>query len=73
MDADQFREVFRRSPVTRTKLAGFKRNVAIAIGNSGDESLLPSAQRLEQDEDPEIASHGRWAAQRLQACKKDRA
>ena len=58
MDADQFREVFRRSPVKRTKLAGLKRNVAIAIGNSGDESLLPSAEHLEQDQDPMVASHG---------------
>jgi epoxyqueuosine reductase len=73
LDADQFREVFRRSPVKRTKLIGLKRNVAIAIGNSGDESLLPSAERLEQDEDPGVASHGRWAAQRIRAGKKDRA
>jgi epoxyqueuosine reductase len=65
MDAEKFREVFRRSPVKRTKLGGLKRNVAIAIGNSGDASLLGSAKRLANDEDPIVAEHGQWALQHL--------
>jgi epoxyqueuosine reductase len=73
MDREQFRTAFRRSPVKRTKFNGLKRNVAIAIGNSGDESLLASAERLESDPDPVVATHGHWAAERLRRMmgKKD--
>ena len=31
-----FRERFRQSPIRRAKYSGFLRNVAIAMGNSGD-------------------------------------
>ncbi|HEY3928775.1 MAG TPA: tRNA epoxyqueuosine(34) reductase QueG [Candidatus Koribacter sp.] len=65
MDVGRFREAFRHSPVKRTKLRGLKRNVAIAIGNSGDSSLLAQAERLAHDEDPMVAEHGRWAVERL--------
>ncbi|MGH9585297.1 MAG: tRNA epoxyqueuosine(34) reductase QueG, partial [Bryobacteraceae bacterium] len=33
LSEDEFRELFRRSPVWRAKYAGFLRNVAIALGN----------------------------------------
>jgi epoxyqueuosine reductase len=65
MDQEEFRQVFRRSPLQRAKFSGIKRNVAVAIGNSGDESLLPSAKHLERDPDPTVASHGHWAVERL--------
>ncbi len=65
MDAEEFRRVFRNSPVKRTKLSGLKRNVAIAIGNSGDPSLLPQAEKLAADPDPNVAEHGRRAVGRL--------
>jgi len=50
-------------------LRGLKRNVAIAIANSGDANLLPHAERLAQDEDELVAEHGRWAADRLHALE----
>ena len=65
LQPEEFREVFRRSPIKRTKLNGLKRNVAVAIGNSGDPSLLPSAEHLAADDDPNVAEHGRWAVARL--------
>ena len=65
MDLEGFREVFRHSPVKRAKLSGLKRNVAMAIGNSGDRSLLDAAKLLANDPDPLVAEHGRWAVQRL--------
>jgi epoxyqueuosine reductase len=72
MDIDEFREVFRHSPIKRTKLSGVKRNVAVAIGNSGDRSLLPAAERLASDPDPLVAEHGRWAVQRLRKTSNDK-
>jgi epoxyqueuosine reductase len=65
MDVEKFREVFRKSPVKRTKFSRFKRNVAIAIGNSGDHTLLASAKKLADDDDPIVAEYGRWALKRL--------
>jgi epoxyqueuosine reductase len=39
LQEEEFREVFRHTPVWRTKYEGFLRNVAIAMGNSGRESM----------------------------------
>lgn len=65
MSAEEFRNVFRRSPVRRAKPAGLLRNAVIAIGNSGDRQLLPVLNRLVSDSDPIISEHARWAKDRL--------
>ena len=65
MDIEEFREVFRGSPVKRTKLSGLRRNVVIAMGNSGDSRFLPILQQLCHDEDTVVAEHARWGAERL--------
>ncbi len=62
----EFRELFRGSPIKRTKHGGLRRNVAVAMGNSGDRRFLPALQTLAQDEDAAIAEHARWALRRLQ-------
>jgi epoxyqueuosine reductase len=64
----QFREKFSGSPVKRTGRNRFVRNVAIAIGNSGDASLYPVAQKLAADADPVVAEAGAWAAGRVLGC-----
>jgi epoxyqueuosine reductase len=61
----QFREKFAASPVKRTGRNRFIRNVAIAIGNSGDPALYPVAQKLAADADPVVAEAGAWAAERF--------
>ncbi len=61
----QFREKFSASPVKRTGRNRFIRNVAIAIGNSGDAALYPAAQILAADADPVVAEAGAWAAGRI--------
>jgi epoxyqueuosine reductase len=71
MDVEQFREIFRHSPVKRTTLNGLRRNVAVAIGNSGDHSLLAAAERLATDPDPVVAEHGRWAVEQLKKVPPD--
>ena len=65
LTVEQFREIFRGSPVKRARFNGLRRNVAIAIGNSGNQSFLPILQQLSSDEDIVVASHARWAVQRL--------
>lgn len=63
---EEFREKFRGSPLKRTKRSGLRRNALITIGNSGDRSLMPVAERATHDSDPVIAEVALWAKQRLQ-------
>jgi epoxyqueuosine reductase len=63
--AEEFRSVFRGSPVRRAKLTGLRRNAVIAMGNSGDEKFLPTLERLATDSDAVVAEHAQWALERL--------
>ncbi|HEY7511058.1 MAG TPA: tRNA epoxyqueuosine(34) reductase QueG [Vicinamibacteria bacterium] len=67
LDADAFRERFRRSPIKRAKRRGLLRNVAVALGNSGDVTKRPILETLAADEDPLVREHARWALERLRA------
>ncbi len=65
MSIVQFRDTFRGSPVKRAKFNGIRRNVAIAMGNSGDLKFTATLERLAQDDDETVAEHARWALERL--------
>jgi epoxyqueuosine reductase len=62
----EFREVFRHTPVKRAKHTGLLRNVAIAMGNSGEEKFLPVLRRLAGHDDRAVAEAANWAIRRLQ-------
>jgi epoxyqueuosine reductase len=65
LDDAGFRALFTASPIKRIGRARFIRNVLIAIGNSGDESLSAEAERLLSDSDPLIRGAAVWALARL--------
>ncbi len=65
LDDEQFRELFRHSPIKRIKRRGFLRNVCVALGNAGDESDLPALERAGRDAEALIAEHARWAIDRI--------
>jgi epoxyqueuosine reductase len=65
MTPEEFRAAFRGTPVWRTKYSGFLRNVAIAMGNSGDERFRQALKRLSDSADPVVAEHASWALERL--------
>ncbi len=67
LDEAGFRARFAGSPVKRIGRARFLRNVAIAIGNSGQPALAPAAARLRADPDPVLAEAADWAVTRLAA------
>jgi epoxyqueuosine reductase len=67
LDASAFRERFRKSPVKRAKRRGLLRNVAVALGNSGDPEKRPLLETLCRDEDPLVREHAAWALARLDA------
>ena len=65
LDDAGFRARFAGSPVKRIGRDRFVRNVLVAIGNSADPALLPSARRLLADPDPVVAEAAAWAVARL--------
>jgi epoxyqueuosine reductase len=62
---EEFREVFRASPIQRAKYAGFLRNVAIAMGNSGQAKFREPLEKLAAFENDLVAEHARWALGQL--------
>jgi hypothetical protein len=74
---EEFREVFRRSAVKRTKRRGLVRNACVALGNSGlrasdprYEEICARLGQLAAADDSTIAEHARWALVRLGAKSK---
>ena len=66
MSEEEFRTAFRNSPVRRAKWRGFRRNVAVALGNSRDPDALPVLQQeLEHESEPVVREHLQWAIHRL--------
>lgn len=62
----EFRRMFRHTPVERARYRGFLRNVAIAMGNSGNQRFGAPLEKLAASADPLVAEHARWALTRLQ-------
>jgi epoxyqueuosine reductase len=65
LDDAKFRALFSKSPVKRSGRNRFVRNVLIAIGNSGDATLAPDAERLLDDASPIVRGAAVWALSRL--------
>ncbi|MFN3324172.1 MAG: tRNA epoxyqueuosine(34) reductase QueG [Bryobacteraceae bacterium] len=64
---EEFRRIFRDSPVARPKYRGFLRNVAVAMGNSGLAKFREPLGRMAQHTDPVVAETARWALGRIEA------
>lgn len=58
---------FKGSPVKRAKYPGFLRNVAVALGNSGDPSAVEALARALEHEEALVRGHAAWALGRLGA------
>ncbi len=58
---EEFVAMFRGTPVARAKYAGFLRNVAVAMGNSGRPEFRAALDRLARHPDPAVAEHAGWA------------
>jgi epoxyqueuosine reductase len=62
----EFREMFRSSPVQRARYSGFLRNVAVAMGNQRSERFRQPLEIMAQSPDPLVAEHARWALGQLE-------
>jgi len=63
---EEFREIFRRSPIKRARYSGFLRNVAVAMGNQRSERFRQPLEQMAKSADPLIAEHARWALTQLE-------
>jgi epoxyqueuosine reductase len=65
MDEAEYERRFNGSPVRRTKWAGFRRNLAIAMGNSGQAEYLLRLREWAGDTDAVLAEAAEWAVEHL--------
>lgn len=65
LDDAAFRQFFAATPVKRTGYARFMRNVLIAVGNSGDRTLVPQLEAFLDHADPLVRGTAIWALGRL--------
>jgi epoxyqueuosine reductase len=66
ISTQEFNQRFKQSPIKRTKRRGYLRNVAVALGNTGDMLALPVLQNALNDEEPMVREHAGWAIEKIQ-------
>ena len=66
LDDEEFRQLFRKSPIKRIKRPRFLRNVCIVLGNTGTTEDLPALRVAGEDPDPLIAEHAQWAIEQIE-------
>jgi len=70
MDESVFSRWFNGSPVARAKFAGLRRNVAIAMGNSGTRRHMTQLEAWSHADDPALREAAAWALERLLQTQK---
>ncbi len=65
LSEEEFRRRFRASPIRRAKRRGLLRNVAVALGNSGDRAAVPALTLALFDIEPLVRGHAAWALGRI--------
>jgi epoxyqueuosine reductase len=61
LDDEGFRAMFKGTAVTRAKRRGLLRNVAVALGNSGDQASVSALADALHDHEPLVRAHAAWA------------
>lgn len=69
LTSSEFNQRFKRSPIQRAKRRGYLRNLAVAVGNTGDETDLPFLAQALNDEEPLIQEHAKWAEEKIKNRK----
>jgi epoxyqueuosine reductase len=67
MDSAEFKRWFKGSPIERTRRKRMQRNVAIAMGNSGEPRFATQLEAWKSSEDPVLAEAADWAIKRIRA------
>ena len=66
MTVEEFSERYKHTPIERTRYQGFLRNVAVAMGNSGERKFLERLKVLAESPDPVIQEHAEWAIRQIE-------
>jgi epoxyqueuosine reductase len=66
MDPAEFKRWFKGSPLERTRRKRLHRNVAIAMGNSGEERFIDQLKQWSEADDHALAESAKWALKRVQ-------
>ena len=61
----EFNRRFKHTPVKRAKRRGYLRNVAVALGNTGDIHTLPVLNLALEDSEPMVREHAKWAIEEI--------
>lgn len=61
----EFNQRFKHTPVKRAKRRGYLRNVAVALGNTGDMHALPVLNQAIEDPEPLVREHAKWAMEEI--------
>jgi len=61
----EFNQRFKKSPIKRAKRRGYLRNIAVAIGNSGNKNEIPKLEQAMQDDEPMIREHAKRAIEKI--------
>jgi epoxyqueuosine reductase len=62
LTSQDFNSKYKGTPIKRAKRRGYLRNVAVALGNSGNPDALPVlARRLLEEPEPLVRQHTAWA------------
>jgi epoxyqueuosine reductase len=69
LSQEEFSSRFRGSPVKRTKRRGYLRNVAIALGNCGEEGTVPVLEEALKDDEPLVREAAEWALIRIRSVQ----
>ena len=68
LDETQFEKLFNGSPVRRAGFQGLRRNVAVAMGNSGLARFIPLLSRWSDSADQGLRIAAKWALEKLQVA-----
>jgi len=68
MDEAEFEKDFNGSPVRRAGFSGLRRNVAIAMGNSGLSRFVPLLETWSEAADDGLRTAARWAIEKLRGA-----
>ncbi len=70
MDSREFKQQFKGSPLERTGRKRLLRNVAVAMGNSGEPQFLARLDEWRTGEDAVLAESAEWACARIMAVSQ---
>lgn len=68
---EQFRALYRETPVWRAKYRGFLRNVCTAMGNAPRREYRPVLEQLVGHADPAVSEHAQWALSRMAGSERE--